>query len=250
MEMTKDALQLLQTTAQQAANAQVLSISGDPDRLLISQGGTREIIDLPPKHRNHAVSDIDSLLALADRYPETAVLWHSEEAVVLVFDDQIRRDIATLKLEFSKVYATLRSFANGKKFEQAQLVRLLKITFADCVPPELLDKVRTVKFNRHESGESTVNHGQASMGRKIEAAVTGADQIPESFVVQTKVYSNVMQDQTETIRVSIDPDLEEHNFELSIVGDDLTTSMLITQETLAGRLAEGNDQRRILFGKP
>lgn len=250
MDLTKEALQLFTETAQKAANAQILSIPGDPFRLLVSQAGAREILELPASRRNHKLNDLDSLLALADRFQATSVLWHSEQAIVLVTDDEVRRDQATLELEFSMAYNALRIIGEGQSFDQKEFIRLLKVTLCDCVPPDLLPAVRTLKFSRNESGASEVNHGQASMGRQVEASITGASKIPESFVVQTNVYSNVLQDQTVQIRVAIDIDLEKHSFDLSIVGDDLSTSMLLTQEALAERLAEGNDQRRILFGKP
>lgn len=257
MDLTKEALQLFLDTAKTAAGARVLKIEGDPDTVLIDQDGETSRYELPPKHRNHAVLDIDSLLDLADRncaYDEAAkscaILWHSEEAIVLVFDDETRRDFATLKLQFSSVYSALRSFAAGRTFEQRDLIHLLKTTFSDCAPPDLIASVRTIKFSKTETGGSELNHGQASLGRQVEAKIVNADQIAESFVVTTNVYANVLQDQTVQVRVGIELDLEKHTFILSILGDDLTTSMLLTQEALAERLAEGNDQRRVLFGRP
>lgn len=257
MEMTKDAIALIQETAQRAATAQVVKIDGDPDHVLISQGGLKEFRELPPKHRNHTAKDLDSLLDLADHkcaFGEDAkpnsIIWHSEEAIVVVLDDETRRDFATMALTYSTAYAALRALATGKTYDQRSFVRLLRTSLADCVPPDLIASIQRLKFSKSESGESNIEHGQSTLGRQVEKSVTGASNIPESFVVQTSVYSNVLQDQTVDVRVAIDIDLEEHNFTLSIIGDDLSKSMLETQEALSERLAEGNDQRRVLFGKP
>lgn len=257
MEMTKDALQLLQETAQRAQQARIIKIEGDPDMILIDQGGSYTPHPLPAKHRNHTAKDLDSLLDLSDHNcafgedaKPTSIIWHSEEAVVVVLDDETRRDFATMALTYSTAYAALRALAAGKTYDQRQFVRLLRTSLADCVPPDLIASIQRLKFSKSESGESNIEHGQSSLGRQVEKSVTGTSTIPDKFTVQTSVYSNVLQDHTVEVRVAIDIDLEEHNFELSIVGDDLSKSMLETQEALSERLMEGNDQRRVLFGKP
>lgn len=258
MEMTKEALQLLQDTAQKAQTAKIVKIDGNPDVVLIDQGGSYTAHELPPKHRNHTVSDLDSLLELADRCTGKGVLWHSEEAVVLVFDDAVRRDFATVPLKFSTAYKALRDLGNGAVVTQKDFIRLLKVTFADCVPPDLLPSVRTLNFSKSESGNSDLQHGKSTLGRAVESSVTGATAIPESFTVSTNVYANVLQDLTVSVRVAIDIDMEEHYFRLSVLGDDLTTTMLETQEHLSEALVGpgGSDPmaessgRRVLFGKP
>lgn len=260
MEMTKDALQLLQETAVTAAGIKLHEIKGDPDHLLIERRSTGafDLFNVPPKHRNHTVSDLDSLLELADRCTGKGVLWHSEEAVVLVFDDEIRRDAATLPLKFSTAYKALRDLGYGTVLTQKDFIRLLKVTLADCVPPDLLPSVRTLNFSKSESGNSDLQHGKSSLGRAVESSITGATAIPESFQVGTNVYANVLQDLTVSVRVAIDIDMEEHYFRLSVMGDDLTTTMLETQDQLSETLVGpgGSDPqaessgRRVLFGKP
>lgn len=257
MNMTKKAIELIQTTARQAAKAEIVAIPGDPDRALISQCGSREMLELPPKHRNHAVFDLDSLLSLSDTkcgYGEdgepNVIVWHSEEEVVVVLDDDTRRDFAKLKLEYSKAFAALRRISAGVQLEQFQFARLLKVELDGCVPATLSQVVRSLKFARNEEGESDLQHGKSTLGRRVEANITGSGDIPEEFVVSTNVYANVLQDDTRQVRVSIDIDLEEHKFGLSVIGDELSMAVLLTQETLSERLMQGNNKRRVLFGKP
>jgi hypothetical protein len=254
--MKCDTLSLLQRTAVSASGVTVVPIPGDPDTILVCQAGTYTARPLPPKHRDHKVFDIDSLLDLADKNGAKddggsyAVIWHSEEAVVAVLNDAERRDFATLKLEYSKAFAALRKLNTPSTFDQPAFVRLLKTDLAACVPGDLLAAVRSLKFIRNEEGKSELKHGESSLGRSVESKITGAGAIPETFIVSTNVYANALQDETREVAVAIDIDMEAHQFCLSVIGDGLSNAVLETQEALSGRLMEGNENRRVLFGKP
>lgn len=248
----KASLELLQKTTEQAVTPKVVLIPGDPDNVLVSCSGTLETRPLPPKHRCHKAHDLESLLELADK-SKNGVLWHSNEAVVLVMDDDVRRDIATFTLQYSAPFLALLGISDGKYFDQKDLIRLLKVSLAGCVPPDLVAAVRTLRFTRKEDGHSAIEQGKTSLGRSVEANITGASAIPETFTVQTNVYANVLKDHAVRVEIAIDVELESHTFMLSVVGDGLTDALIEAQEQIAVALNEGasdDKPRRILFGSP
>ena len=121
-------------------------------------------------------------------------------AVVAILDDDTRRDRVTLHLNETALFTFLKTLPKSQGFDQPQMIRLLRTTLANSVgKQEILAAVRKVKFRQLASGETSIQHGNESMGQQIENEVTGAADIPDTLVVDTPIYSPTTSE-SETIR--------------------------------------------------
>lgn len=247
MDTTKEAIELIQETAVDAANVSVVTIPGDKETVLLSQGGKYEKHTLPVERRKHVSFDIESLLEVASKY-DNHVIWHSEAAIILVLDDDDRRDSVTLTLEKSSVFKIVESLGRSK-LNQKQLVRLLKVDLADAVDPTLLSTVRTLNFTKTDSTKSDMQAAASTYGKSVEAKVIGTSDLPDEFLLSTNVYSNVLADQKYPIRISLEVDLEDHTFSLAPIGDQVREVIQATQEKLHDALVAGG-ATRVLYGRP
>ena len=251
--MIKEALESLGKTFQAAASARVLNIPGNDGRkCYVDQNGTLTVYDVPPPLRAHHVNSVDDLIAAARKWNTGPVVWISGEAIVLVPDDADRRDRITLKLVKSAAFAKLCSLASEPELNQAELVRLLRVDLVGAVNRVgLLAAVRQIRFRQSTAGESTIQHGNESLGRTIESQVSGASEIPETVLVSCSVFSNPGEREK---RLTIACDLEiitaESAFRFHPLPDELER---VKDEALADireTIGEALGNVAVFFGSP
>lgn len=122
---------------------------------------------------------------------EGPALYYNEESLTLRFDESIR-DNAACQLKHSPQFLALRDVASQKPFRQRDFVRFLRIDLFGCFSAEssLLPLVRNLKWTNSAEGGGNIQHGKESMGRSIEARVSGESTIPEEVTLFVPVYEN------------------------------------------------------------
>lgn len=256
-EMTREALELLQTTAQQAQAAVKIDLPGDGRTAYVSQGGALRELKVPTAVRNHIVRRLDDLIDMANRHAEAdnPVIWHDQKQVTLIVDDDDRRDRAVFPLESTSMFLRmLRLEAEEPLFSQQQLIRLLRVEFE--LDSAKIGIFRRIDWTSSRSGQGVVEHGKESLGRSIEQQVKGAQEIPESIVIPISLYRNRGEDQEYPIRCLVNFDIDQAAIQIIPAPGELDHSLHAHQMNIRSRLEEAfgktNDDSavRIYFGTP
>src|SRR5688572_16109107 len=125
--MIRDALDFLSKQAQESEAATLLTIPGDGRKAYVDQKGTVSVYDVSPPLRKHAVNSFDDMIAAADKWNNSPVVWINGSEIVLIPDDADRRDRVTLTLNKSAAFAKLIELQSKPVLEQQDLIRVLRI---------------------------------------------------------------------------------------------------------------------------
>lgn len=250
--MLKEALEFIRGQFTRAEAARLLSIPGDGRKAFVDQAGTVTPYDVTPPLRTHRVDSVDDMVAAAKTWKAKPVLWISGEAVVLITDDGDRRDKVTLPLVKSSQFARIIALGVDPELEQAELLRTLRVDLSGAINRgDVIATVRKLKWRTGASGTSEITHGGESMGRQIEAEVTGAGDIPESLVVSCPIYRNPGErDYTFTIGMDLEIVPQDQTFRLRPMPDEIER---VTEAALAGireRLETALGDVAIFYGTP
>lgn len=232
--MLKEALEYLTGQSHKFNEARLLSIPGSDGRqAYVDQKGELSLVPVPPALRGHNVDSVDDLIAAAGRWNAKPVIWISGESVVLIADDEDRRDRVTLKLHKSSQFACLIALAKKPELDQVAMLRTLRIDLPGTAGrTELIATIRKIKWRTSAGGESNITHGGESLGKQIEAEVTAAGNIPESLLVSCPVYRNPGErEQSFTVNCDLDILPHEQVFRLCPLPDEIER---VTEAALAG----------------
>lgn len=252
--MLKEALDFLSQQFGKAREARLLNIPGDGRTAYVDQGGTLTKIDIEPKPRESKVDSVDDLCAAANSYgkPEAFSVWLSPSAVVLIADDDDRRDRVTLPLRESTQWKAIKKLAADPTLDQSGLIRLLRQDLPGIGGrAELLSSVRSIKFRSSAEGSSNIQHGNESMGRVIENAVTGANTIPEQVNCILPLYDN-QGERGEEFSVLLDLEIvaADQEFRLRPLPDSVEGAQNAALEGIRNSITEQLEGVRIFYGTP
>lgn len=260
MELSAEAIKLIQDTAEKAAAVQVATIPGDPVRVIVSQAGQHKFEELPPPPRKHTVASLSQVVGAVQRFgqggenDDTApTIWHNVAAVVAILEDERRADRVSLALAFSPQFSKLLQLQQENEFDQVEFVRLLRHDFAGCVKPELVPLFRRITFNRRNDGTADLQHGRESLGRSVEAAVTASEDIPEQIAVKCRVYETQGCEWAVTVVCTVDIDTQLAQFSLTPLPGELTIALQAVQEKIGAYLRdalEDNAKIEVFYGSP
>lgn len=246
--MFSEALQLIQDTAVEAQLPKQLTEQRS-GFVFAKLGGETFTVPKEPKARSHELGDLDSLAALAD---EKSAIWHTGNSVVLVFDDSDnsdRLDHAVWKLSTSEKWCAATTQAE-KARSQKEFITFLADNLRDEVNaavPNFIAQLRQVKFRQDTSGHGTVQQGRESMGRSIEAEVTGTADFPETILLNLRRWGGLDFSGLVEFAFRIDP--EKATFALKPLADSVETVENEAQKWL-GEQIEGAVSCPVYFGKP
>lgn len=251
--MLKEALAFLKDTFSQADCAELVEIPGDGRTAYVNIGSEIKEYVVKPTTRSHTVSTVADLIAAANTWNLSGMIWVSSAAVVLIVDDDDRRDRVTLPLERSHQFKALSALEKNPKLDQLGFIRLLRIELSGAVGrSDLISAVRKIKWRTAAAGESNIQHGSESLGKTIEAEVTGAGGIPEEVIVNCPVYSNHGErEQSFGVMCDLEIIAAESKFHFKPIADELAR---VEDAALAGihsRIGEslGSDVS-VFFGSP
>lgn len=242
-----------------AAKAQAPVQVAIPDWRAIwyAAGGQHSSIPLPVQPRDHNPATLDDLIALATRFvgdsdgplhvgdldePSTPVVWYGEDAVVLVIDDAgYRVETATLHMQYSDAFARLMSLrAERTWFEPKPFVRLLRVDLAGTLAPgELLERVRSIRF---EAGSVTTTESartRESLGREIRSKVDAAGEIPEEVTLSVPVFKNPGETDRYPCRCAVEVDPAMGRLQLLPLPDEIERTARLAVTSIGGRLRAG-----------
>lgn len=184
----QEAIAKIQQLADEARQPHVLKPAQEPGHVYyLVEGDEAHLKFAEPPPRDHRVADLPTLAELCLRFASDerpVALWYGKGGVEAIFDDdEGRRDRARLALTPSRQMAVLSQWASELKWlEQTHLVRVLRAVFPHAFASAgVVDVFRRLKFRQASSGEKVVEHGRASLGKSIEAELTGASSVPEEL---------------------------------------------------------------------
>jgi hypothetical protein len=253
-----ETLRLAQETAVRAAGVEVKEIPGDPENILVSQGDKYEVRAIPPGRIAHVVLSLDDLVAYARRCEESDAeenptprsVWHNAEQVVLLLDDEDRRDRVTFALQPSEAFETLSKLQGPDKgwMPQAAFVRLLKIDFG--VSPAIVAAFRVLDFKRGDASHGDVQHARETLGKSVEAAVQGTAAIPEDLMISIPLYRTAGETAIQHVRCAVEINPVQGLFKLTPLPQELDAVVQAHQADLHERLQKQLPECGVFYGTP
>lgn len=185
---------------------QVVTLPGENERvLLIYPNGEREFETLEPPARKHVVKGIESIVAMAENQSS---VWVDRTGVVILHDDYDRFGRSSMPLTFTPQLLRIQQLEKSPgPFKQSDLVLELRTMFRNCLQHagDIVNVLRSLKFRVNASGNSEVGHGKASIGRSLEAEITGSKALPEYVTFAVQVW-NELPAHVVKIEVAFEPD--------------------------------------------
>lgn len=254
--MFSDALKYLADLATKAAAPQLVN-TGDPRKVGYVAGGSLVVTETKPLPREHEVSSLEDLAALANRFSDAGAqpaVWYSEGRVVLVIDDDGHRlETVTLALAESDRFKALRQLAESKAwFDQKDFVRLLRITLAGTLDPVvLLEKVRKVRFENGVTTTSEKRSQRESLGREITSqATTDGGDLPDEVTLSVPVYKTAGERRSYGLVCSVEVDPGMGKFRLLPLPDEIERVEQLAVGSIAERLMESLTAAPAYYGEP
>lgn len=250
--MLKEALDFLASQFHKTKEARLLNIPGDGRTAYVDQDGQVKTYEILPPPRASKVDSVEDLCAAASAYGTDVSIWLSHEAVVAITDDDDRRDRVTLPLRHSHQWKTIKKLVDTPKLDQQQFIQLLRTDLIGIGGrAELLAAVRTIKFRSSSEGTSNIQHGNESMGRTIENAVTGASAIPDQLTCVLSLYDNQGRN-TDEFSVTLDLEIiaSESKFRLKPLPDSLEDVQNAALQLIRDEISDRLEKVRIFYGTP
>lgn len=138
----------------------------------------------------------------------------SATRVVFCYSREDRRDRATVQLLPSEPWAWLTTRAVSNAMSLKEFIRLLRITFAGCLPDNgrLVELYRNVTWKGTDVTNQTAGRGSEALGRDIKKQVDGIDNLPDEVTVTLPVFQNF--NLNVKVRCAIEIDADTKTFEL------------------------------------
>jgi hypothetical protein len=196
----------------------------------------------------HQTARALSLASLADAVADcnaqavAPAVWYSAGGVVAVLDAKTQLRRVTLELSPSPQAQSLRELEkNRTALSQRDIVLKLRTTFADSMGPcpNLLPTLRNVRFGGTTDGESVIEHGKASLGKKLAAQIEGTGSLPEYVTLDVPLFAQPL-GYRGPVRCALEPNPTEQTFQLLPLPRQIELATLAAEESL------GQDLRDLL----
>lgn len=256
--MLKEAIEFLTGLGMRALAPQIFGANAEPAHVYyLRQGDSVERIEAARKPALHEVDDMLSLCRLARRWDEQGIgeseFWIGQNEITLTANET--RDRASVALFVSPQMHAVREAEGAIVWrDQGAIVRMLRTVFGGALESEAtVDLFRRLKWRSSNQGERVVEHGKSSIGRSLEAELTGAGSIPDQIVVSIPVWNRLAIVTRVPLLVEIDASAEK----IALVArpGTFTRAILQAQSELAERLAvvaadEIGERVMIYLGSP
>lgn len=137
-------------------------------------------------------------------------IWVGDNKIVSLLDEN--GETGTFYLKQSPQMELLKRLESSITFyKQKDLIQLLRRYFPS-VSANNIQPFRMVKFRSDQSGESTIDHGKASVGKSLKAELVGAVAIPEEIQVTLPVFAGGEPDSDNSVVLCVEIDLEKEQF--------------------------------------
>lgn len=190
-----------------------------------------------PLWHNEQLADVDNLVAFVEKHSSDTgkgSVFVDDGIVTFVYDEHDRRDRASTRLEKTDQWQILSKPL--PPMEQKQIIRLLRINFNGAlIDNSLINILRELKFDSSGKIESTVNHGNAALGKQITNQITGVNTIPDQFALNLQVYKNFPQKVQILCAIELHPEIGK--IEIVPFPNELETGLLKTLESIRLKFA-------------
>jgi len=253
MELSQGAIEAIQKPvreAEQLTKAVAILDSPDPRKKFLVQSGKHEEIAVPPPFRKHLVGSLTDLISYAEKHPK-GVVWHSHSAVVLLLDDEDRRDSVVFPLDISDAWKKLKELdAEMTPLSQRDFVRLLRFYLG--ASPATVTTFRKLTFQSQVNAVGEIQKTKESLGRSIEAEVQGTSDLPEELIFNVPIYENIGERQLYPVRLFLEYDAQAQRIYAVPEPGVLIELEETHQADIRQRLGAGLDKKDIpvYYGRP
>ena len=251
MDLTQGAVEAIQRPVREAEQltkaVAIIDFPGDPKRKLLIQNGKHEFIDVPPPLRAHSVDTLADLIKQALLYDRGSI-WISAELVLLLIDDEDRRERVNFCLCPSQAWDQLGNLEARGPLTQKDTIRLLK-NYLGCSAATVA-VFRTLDFESRIKTSGQVDRGRESLGKSVEAKVQGTQDLPESLCVTVPIYATAGERQTYSIPLLLDYDVQAARILIEPEPDILAETLQTHLEDIRDRLEKDLPDYRIYLGRP
>lgn len=235
MELTKDAIELIQSTAVKAAgvNAEIFTTTCEPTGtyFLRDKDGLleRHVADQLVRRTALNIGTVAAWLAHASNAKAAwKSIWYSRVGVQAVYHE-IPVETCTLALRQSQPLKTLAEWdklPKGFEVDQQSLFRLFRTTFADSMSqhPDIFDLIKRVDFKKAQEVSGTAERKGVSMSRALVAEASGADKLPSFLTFEVPVYDTPTVAAKARVRVSFDLDAQAERFRLTVLPGEIESA--------------------------
>lgn len=251
--IARDAIELIQKTAQQAQAPQVVTVPGEQGQrvLVYSAGQFTEYSPMPP-YRSHTVYSLEDLIQYARQLGDAddPVIWHSLDGVTLILDDSDRRAKVTFPLSYSDAMNALKQLERAATgMDQRSFVRLLKFVLG--VDAAYVTPWRKLDWRTQVAASGETAAGRDRMGREITAEVAGTTALPEELSISLSIYRELCERRTYTVRAAVEIDAAVQQVALRPYPGELDAILEQHQADLRDRLLAGlGNDFPIYYGQP
>ena len=246
--MLQEFVRTISEQAVKAAGIRVLTIGQEPNHhYLIDKGnGEYEWQTASAEPRAHRPLTLTAFTDYVRRAAEQSdsvpiAVWYSRHQIMALLDDHTRRDCLTFALSPSPQLETLSGLASSPRWlGQAEFIRLLRITLAGCLGPagNLLALIRQVKFRVNSAGASEVQHQRTSLGKTLEAEMTGVGELPEEMPLDVPVFAQAGLVLVERVQCALEVDPQTAKFQLTPLPGELEQAQGRAEASIGRLLAD------------
>lgn len=204
-------------------------------------------MEAPPPLRAFKALDTDSLVEMLNDLDDE----EAKSARVFVNEDHATALIAprehiSCDLPMSMARSTLSSLSDPTS--QAEFIREFRRGLSDYDTMGLLAKIRTLKLVNAKDSESNLHHGMESVAINARREASSAGQpIPEKVEFVIPIYEEHLDDADlhETIRYSVDIDIQNGTIALTPIGDDIELAIRSALDEIRSKIANGVREKGI-----
>lgn len=254
--MLKEFVEAISAQAVKAASLKIVAVAPEPSHVYYTQDadGTATMHEAQPVPRAHVALSLQAVVAFA-KANDDAAIWYSRDKVVCLLDDSTRRDCVVLLLSFSSQLKLLNELEKTRKpYKQADFIKLLRINLGNCMTNNgnLLDNIRRLKWESGQAVNTNIGHGKASIGRSIQAEVTGEAPIPDYALVTAPIWDNGFT-YAANVKCALEVDAPTESFQLIPLPQEIEAAVVSGEERilrdLQALLGEGSTTP-LYYGSP
>lgn len=221
-------------------------------KFVFKPDGTRDEILAPPPPRLPAFSSYGSLVSYLNREAEVGgqpEVYVGKSRVTAYLDRMERLEYAEMPLILTERFQNLQNldFSDSPR----AIIRWLLRDYdpvAQSGTTGIIEALSRVDFKLLQTGKSEIAHGRETLGKSVEAAVQQAEEIPERFTLNVKVWRHL--DYTATVQIGVYLDLQEQKVHLFTNKDEVDEVFHYAVRNLAADLESGLKGIPVYIGMP
>lgn len=250
MDLTAEAIGKIENLTNRTKKTELLIVPHEPKHVyfLVGPEGHAEKQVAEPEPLKATMATPQELLKfIIDNVSDQVGLIVYDETKAVFFPDATRRASATCPLKPSEPWQILSRLESSAALDQKALVRLLQIKFRGVLQDSdnVIAAFRNLKFSSKSDGASTVNHGKSTMGKSLQAEVSGEKDLPKELVFKVQVYENFAH--AVDVICFVDIDAENATFKLTPYPLELRNAQAETVQKI-GTLFAGKDRPKSYYG--